>query len=64
MKTKAEVIFKSKEAIRLYNKMKYDSDIYQCGLDEKGKIYFAWLNGNIDRYTRPQFLKMAKQELI
>ena len=51
--------FKNIEAQKLYNEMSADRDVYQHGVDNHGKIYFAYLNGNVQRYTRQQFLKIA-----
>lgn len=48
-------------AIVMYDNMRDNSDVYESGVDKYGMIYFAYLNGNIKRYKRNEFLKMAKE---
>lgn len=48
-------------AIMMYDNMRDNSDVYESGVDKYGMIYFAYLNGNIKRYKRNEFLKMAKE---
>ena len=48
-------------ASRYFEYLKNNSDIYECGQDNHGKIYFACLNGNIDRYTRRKFIMAANE---
>lgn len=52
--------FKVEKANELYAKMANDSDVYEYGIDTSGKIYFAYLNGNIKRYSRREFIKMSR----
>ena len=49
-------------AITMYDNMRDNSDVYESGVDKYGMIYFAYLNGNIKRYKRNEFLKMAKEK--
>lgn len=58
---KPEQIFRSENAKKLYAQMSNRIHISQCGLDSKGQIYFHWLNGNTDRYSRKEFLRMSNQ---
>lgn len=65
MKTKnsgrmAKKPFRNKMAQAYYEKKAKNSDVYEYGVDTHGKIYFAWLNGNVERYTRTQFIAEAK----
>ena len=53
--------FINTNASRYFDYLKNNSDVYECGQDEHGKIYFAWLNGNIDRYTRREFIKASNE---
>lgn len=53
-------VFRNAKAIMLYDKMRKDNDVYECGIDEYGYIYFAYLNGIVKRYKRRDFLKLAK----
>ena len=57
---KAEDLFNNETAKDYYRFLINDSDVYEYGLDSNGKIYFAYLNGVINRFTRYQFLKAAK----
>lgn len=57
---KGKDIFRNKLAIMLYDKMRNNSDIYESGVDNNDMIYFAYLNGEIKRYKRSTFIKMAK----
>jgi len=61
IKVKAEKIFRNQNAINYYNKLANNSYISEYGIDSNGKVYFAWLNGNIDRYSRGEFLKLAEE---
>jgi hypothetical protein len=60
IKVKAEKIFRNQDAINYYNQLSINSHVSEFGVDSNGKIYIAWLNGNIDRYTRREFLKLSK----
>ena len=52
--------FRLSVANRLYAKMASNSDVYEYGIDTRGNIYFAYLNGNVKRYTRKEFIKISK----
>lgn len=58
---KGSDIFRNKKAIMMYDNMRNNSDIYESGVDNYGMIYFAYLNGDIKRYKRKEFIKMAKE---
>ena len=60
IRAKAIDIFKNEYAKDYYNLLIKNSDIYEYGLDCNGMIYFAYLNGNIERYTRREFTREAK----
>lgn len=62
IKAKASSIFRNQQAMSLYNKLSSNSHVYEYGVDSTNKIYFAYLNGNIDRYSRREFLKLANDE--
>lgn len=64
IRAKAENIFRNKDAINYYNTLSNNSYIYEYGIDTNGKIYFAWLNGSVDRYSRKEFLKESKDTEI
>jgi hypothetical protein len=53
--------FKNENAKRLYSYYASKSSVYEHGIDNNGMIYFAHANGNIDRYTRAQFIKKANE---
>lgn len=54
-----KVIFRNQYAQRYFDHFDKDSDVYELGIDSNNKIYIAWLNGNVDRYTRREFIKEA-----
>lgn len=60
IRAKAEMIFKNQKAIEYYNQLVSDTHVYEFGVDTNNNIYFAFLNGNIERYSRNKFLKLAK----
>ena len=60
VRAKAEDLFNNETAKDYYRFLINDSYVYEYGLDSNGEIYFAYLNGVIDRFTRYQFLKAAK----
>ena len=62
IKATSEQLFRSEAAKTLYNEMKNQTHVAEYGKDQQGNIYFHWLNGNTDRYTRKEFLKMANNE--
>lgn len=57
---KATDIFRSEKAISLYNSFVNEFGVYEHGIDNWGNIYFAYLNGIIERYTRREFLDLSK----
>jgi hypothetical protein len=59
IKLSGKQIFRNTNAIELYNNVSKNSDIIEYGKDTKDNIYFAWANGNIDRYSRKEFLAMS-----
>ena len=58
---KAKKVFRNKDAQWMYEKISKDSHVYEYGIDTNGMIYFAWLNGLVERHTRRDFIKMAKE---
>ena len=60
IKAKASDLFKNQYAKDYYNLLIKNSDIYEYGLDQKGLVYFAYLNGNIERYTKREFIRESK----
>ncbi len=54
-------LFRNKEAQTLFEKMSADSYVYESGVDNYGRIYFAYLNGVVKRYTRREFISLAKE---
>jgi hypothetical protein len=59
MKTKNNPVFRNKLASKYYNYLRNNSSVYEAGVDDRGNLYFAFLNGNVDRYTRREFIKFA-----
>lgn len=57
---KKRKIFRNVIAQELYDRMSGDSDCDEAGVDDIGQIYFAYLNGVVDRYSRRQFIKKAQ----
>ena len=55
-------IFRNPQAQRLLEKKASDSDVWEYGVDDIGQIYFAYANGVVERYTRREFIKLAKDE--
>ena len=55
-------IFRNPQAQRLLEKKANDSDVWDYGVDDIGQIYFAYMNGVVERYTRREFIKLAKDE--
>lgn len=52
--------FKNETAEAYFNMLSDKSNVCESGIDDSGKIYIAWMNGQIDRYTRPAFIKKAE----
>jgi len=59
-KIRIEKPFRIEVANNLYKEMSMNNDCYEFGVDTYGFIYFAMLNGNIERYSRLEFIKIAK----
>ena len=57
---KKKKVFRNVIAQELYDKMSGDSDCDEAGIDDIGQIYFHYLNGVVDRYSRRQFIKKAQ----
>ena len=64
MKAKIRVInpFRFEKANKLYNEIASNSDVYEYGIDTNGKIYFAYINGIVKRFTRTDFIKMSRAQ--
>lgn len=54
-------IFRNTIAKCYFDFRSLDSCIYECGTDNGGSIYFAYMNGNIERFSRREFLKEADE---
>lgn len=52
-------LFRNKYAKKYFEYLKENSWVSECGIDSNKMVYVAWLNGNIDRYTRREFIKEA-----
>ncbi len=52
--------FRIESANFLYEKKASDSAVYEYGIDTKGRIYFAYLNGIVQRFTRKEFIKLSR----
>lgn len=55
-------IFKNKVAQGYYEELSNRFGCYESGVDNQGLIYFAFLNGIIERYTRSEFIRNARNE--
>ena len=53
--------FRNELAKKYFEEMSSNTAVYECGTDNKGNIYFAWLNGNISRCSRRAFISEAKE---
>ncbi len=53
-------IFRNERAIDLFDSFRKHAHISACGIDSDGKVYFVYLSGKIARYTRREFLNLAK----
>lgn len=53
-------VFRNAAAQKLFDKMRNDSDVDDYGIDNYGYIYFAYLNGIVNRYSRREFIKIAE----
>ena len=54
-------IFRVHNAQVLFNRMSADSDCIESGVDSNKKIYFHYANGIVKRYTRSEFIKIARE---
>ncbi len=62
-KIKIKNPFRVKEANELYKiKGELNSDCQEYGIDENGNVYFHYLNGITNRFTRKQFIKKSRVE--
>lgn len=61
IKVSADKLFRNKDAKSLYAKMSTQLRIIDFGQDSKGCIYFHFVNGNTDRYTRREFLALVSK---
>lgn len=57
---KLEKIFRAADVQKYYEEQATRFGCYESGVDNQGKIYFAFANGIIERYTRREFIKMAR----
>ena len=61
IRPKGKEVFRNDTPAKLFDKMGSYSDVSEYGVDFHGKIYFHYLNGNTERYTRREFIKMAEE---
>ena len=54
-------VFRNVAAQEFFDKMRNDSDVMDYGIDDKGYIFFAYLNGIVKRYARREFIRMAEE---
>ena len=54
-------IFRVHNAQVLFNRMSKDSNCIEYGVDSNKKIYFHYANGITKRYTRSEFIKIARE---
>ena len=54
-------VFRNDAAQKMFDKMRNDSDVMDYGIDNQGFIFFAYLNGIVERYTRREFIRMAEE---
>lgn len=54
-------VFRNAAAQELFDKMRNNSDIMDYGIDDRGHIFFAYLNGVVERYSRREILRMAEE---
>lgn len=53
-------VFRNELAQKLFDEMRNNSDLDRYGITDDGKhIFFQYLNGVVNYYTRRQFIKMA-----
>jgi len=61
-KIKATNPFRVEKANKLYHEIASNPDVYEYGIDTNGRIYFAYINGMVQRFTRPDFIKMSRAQ--
>lgn len=54
-------VFRNDTPALLFDKMGKNSDVSEYGVDYYGQIYFHYVNGVTDRYSRWQFIAMAEE---
>lgn len=54
-------VFRNKDARHLFDAYRVRPYIDDCGVDDSGRIYFRFLNGVCEYYTRRQFITLAKR---
>ena len=52
-------VFRNIQACQLFDVYRNDSNVWDYGIDDQGKIYFSYLNGITEQYSRKEFIKMA-----
>lgn len=53
-------VFKFEEVQKFYKLYSSNYYIIEHGIDKSGKIYFVYSNGNVERFTRKQFINLSK----
>ena len=56
--------FRSELTRMLFFNICSDANVYEAGIDNQKNIYFAYLNGNVCRYSRTDFLRLAKRSYV
>lgn len=54
-------IFRNKEAQAYYNYQSCIMYVTESGIDNQGNVYFAFANGEVNRYTRREFIAEANR---
>lgn len=54
-------VFRNAAAQECFDKMRNDSDVMDYGIDDRGFLFFAYLNGIVKRFTRREFIRMAEE---
>ena len=57
---RANEVFRNEEVQMLYTEYSKRYGVNEHGIDKSGKIYFAFMNGNVQRFKREQFIKLSK----
>ena len=56
----AQKVFRNGNAQKLFNTYSTRIGVIEYGVNRHGRIYFHFMNGITEIYTRPKFIKMSK----